>query len=243
MKISILTLFPDMFKGFIETSIINKAIMKNLVSIELVDMRTFTQDRHNRVDDYPYGGGAGLVLLAQPVVDAIESTRTEDSLVVMMTPQGKTFKQDIAYDLASNVKHLILVCGHYEGFDERIRDYVDLEISIGDYVLTGGEIAAMAISDAVIRLVNGVITKESHEDDSFSDGLLEYAHYTKPREFRGKEVPEVLLSGHHENVRKFRLYSSLEKTYQYRPDLLEGRTLSKEELDMLNEIRNKTEND
>ena len=243
MKISILTLFPDMFKGFIETSIINKAIMKNLVSIELVDMRTFTQDKHNRVDDYPYGGGAGLVLLAQPVVDAIESTRTEDSLVVMMTPQGKTFKQDIAYDLASNVKHLILVCGHYEGFDERIRDYVDLEISIGDYVLTGGEIAAMAISDAVIRLVNGVITKESHEDDSFSDGLLEYAHYTKPREFRGKEVPEVLLSGHHENVRKFRLYSSLEKTYQYRPDLLEGRTLSKEELDMLNEIRNKTEND
>lgn len=232
-----------MFKGFIETSIINKAIMKNLVSIELVDMRTFTQDRHNRVDDYPYGGGAGLVLLAQPVVDAIESTRTEDSLVVMMTPQGKTFKQDIAYDLASNVKHLILVCGHYEGFDERIRDYVDLEISIGDYVLTGGEIAAMAISDAVIRLVNGVITKESHEDDSFSDGLLEYAHYTKPREFRGKEVPEVLLSGHHENVRKFRLYSSLEKTYQYRPDLLKGRTLSKEELDMLNEIRNKTEND
>lgn len=239
MKISILTLFPEMFSGFINTSIIKKAVMKELVEIETIDMRSFTQDKHNRVDDYPYGGGVGLVLLAQPVVDAIESVRTEDSLVVMMTPQGKQFKQEVAYDLAHNVKHLVLVCGHYEGFDERIRDYVDMEVSIGDYVLTGGEIAAMAISDAVIRLVDGVITQESHEDDSFSDGLLEYAHYTKPRVFEGKEVPEVLLSGHHENIRKFRLYSSLEKTYHHRPDLLKGRTLSKEELEMLDKIRNK----
>lgn len=228
-----------MFQGFIETSIINKAIKKELVEVETVDMRLFTQDKHNRVDDYPYGGGAGLVLLAQPVVDAIKHVKTEDSLVVMMTPQGKPFKQEIAYDLATNIKHLILVCGHYEGFDERIRDYVDLELSIGDYVLTGGEIAAMAISDAVIRLVDGVITQESHEDDSFSDGLLEYAHYTKPRIFEGKEVPDVLLSGHHENIRKFRRYSSLEKTYKYRPDLLKGRTLSQEDLEMLNKIREK----
>lgn len=228
-----------MFQGFIETSIINKAIKKELVEVETVDMRLFTQDKHNRVDDYPYGGGAGLVLLAQPVVDAINHVKTGDSLVVMMTPQGKPFKQEIAYDLATNIKHLILVCGHYEGFDERIRDYVDLELSIGDYVLTGGEIAAMAISDAVIRLVDGVITRESHEDDSFSDGLLEYAHYTKPRIFEGKEVPDVLLSGHHENIRKFRRYSSLEKTYKYRPDLLKGRTLSQEDLEMLNKIREK----
>lgn len=228
-----------MFQGFIETSIINKAIKKELVEVDTIDMRLFTQDKHNRVDDYPYGGGAGLVLLAQPVVDAINHVKTGDSLVVMMTPQGKPFKQEIAYDFATNIKHLILVCGHYEGFDERIRDYVDLELSIGDYVLTGGEIAAMAISDAVIRLVDGVITRESHEDDSFSDGLLEYAHYTKPRIFEGKEVPDVLLSGHHENIRKFRRYSSLEKTYKYRPDLLKGRTLSQEDLEMLNKIREK----
>lgn len=239
MKISILTLFPDMFDGFKETSIIKKAILKGHVEVETIDMRSFTKDKHNRVDDYPYGGGAGLVLLCQPVVDAIKSVRTEDSLVVMMTPQGKTFKQEVAYDFALNTKHLVIVCGHYEGFDERIRAYVDLEVSIGDYVLTGGELAAMVISDAVIRLIDGVITQESHEDDSFSDGLLEYAHYTKPREFDGVEVPEVLLSGHHDNVRKFRLYSSLEKTYKFRPDLLKNRTLTKEELAMLNEIRSK----
>lgn len=228
-----------MFDGFKETSIIKKAILKGHVEVETIDMRSFTKDKHNRVDDYPYGGGAGLVLLCQPVVDAIKSVRTEDSLVVMMTPQGKTFKQEVAYDFALNTKHLVIVCGHYEGFDERIRAYVDLEVSIGDYVLTGGELAAMVISDAVIRLIDGVITQESHEDDSFSDGLLEYAHYTKPREFDGVEVPEVLLSGHHDNVRKFRLYSSLEKTYKFRPDLLKNRTLTKEELAMLNEIRSK----
>ncbi len=228
-----------MFHGFIETSIINKARLKGHVEIETIDMRSFTEHKNNRVDDYPYGGGAGLVLLCQPVVDAIASVRTEESLVIMMTPQGKTFKQEIAYDLALNTQHLVIVCGHYEGFDERIRDYVDLELSIGDYVLTGGELAAMVISDAVIRLLEGVITEESHQDDSFSDGLLEYAHYTKPRIFDGKEVPEVLLSGHHENVRKFRLYSSLEKTYKYRPDLLKNRVLTKEELMMLNDIRSK----
>lgn len=237
MKISILTLFPNMFDGFIETSIIKKAILKEKVEVELIDMREFTQDKHNRVDDYPYGGGAGLVMLVQPVVDAIKSVRTKDSLVVMMTPQGRTFNQNIAYDLASDIEHLVLVCGHYEGFDERIRDYVDLEVSIGDYVLTGGELAAMVISDAVIRLIDGVITKESHEDDSFSNGLLEYPQYTKPRVFEGKEVPEVLLSGHHENIRKFRLEKSLEKTYKYRQDLLKGRVLTKEELEILTKLK------
>lgn len=239
MKISILTLFPNMFQGFVETSIINKAIKKELVEIELVDMRSFTKDKHNRVDDYPFGGGAGLVLLAQPVVDAIKHTKKDNSLVVMMTPQGKVFNQTIATQFASEIEHLILVCGHYEGFDERIRDYVDLEISIGDFILTGGELAAMTISDAIIRLVEGVITQESHEDDSFSDGLLEYSQYTKPRVFDGKEVPEVLLSGHHENIRKFRLASSLEKTYKYRPDLLKGRVLTKEELEILNALKQK----
>ncbi len=226
-----------MFNGFIETSIINKAIKKDLVEIETVDIRSYTKDKHNRVDDYPFGGGAGLVLLAQPVVDAIKDTKTENSLVVMMTPQGKTFNQQMAYDLSINTQHLILVCGHYEGFDERIRDYVDVEVSLGDFVLTGGEIAAMAISDAVVRLLDGVITTESHEDDSFSDGLLEYPQYTKPRVFEDKEVPEVLLSGHHENIRKFRLYKSLEKTYVHRPDLLKDRIFTKEEHKMLMQIR------
>ena len=229
MKISILTLFPDMFIGFLETSIIKKAQLKEHVQINIVDMRSFTQDKHNRVDDYPYGGGAGLVLMCQPVVDAIESVRTESTKVILLSPQGPTFNQGMAYDLSLE-SDLVLVCGHYEGFDERIRDYIDLELSIGDFVLTGGEIAAMAVSDAVIRLLDGVITKESHEDDSFSNGLLEYPHYTRPRNFNGKEVPEVLLSGHHENIRKFRLEKSLEKTLKIRPDLLDLKDLNKEVL-------------
>ena len=237
MKISIITLFPEMFDGFINTSIIKKAILKELVEVEIVDMRSYTTNKHNRVDDYPYGGGAGLVLMCQPVVDAIKDVREENSHVLLMSPQGTPFNQQVAASLSSDYEHLVLVCGHYEGFDERIRDYVDGEISIGDYVLTGGELAAMVVSDAVIRLVDGVITRESHEDDSFSDGLIEYAHYTKPRMFDGKEVPEVLLSGHHENIRKFRLQSSLEKTLRNRPDLLEKRSFSKEEQRILEDIK------
>ncbi len=235
MKISVITLFPDMFTGFKTSSIINKAILKGIVEYEVVDMRSFTEDRHNRVDDYPYGGGAGLVLMCQPVIDAIKATRTEKSLVIMMTPQGKTLKQSLAYDLSKH-EHLVLVCGHYEGFDERIRMYVDMEMSIGDYVLTGGEAAAMVISDAVIRLVDGVITQESHEDDSFSDGLLEYPHYTRPRVYEGHEVPDVLVSGHHENVKRFRLKESLRKTQRVRPDLLENREFSKLEQTLMEEI-------
>ena len=236
MRISIISLFPAMFTGFIETSIIKKAVLKDIVSLEVIDMRSFTKDKHNRVDDSPYGGGAGLVLMCQPVVDAIESVKTKDSKVIMMTPQGKQFSQGLAYDLASE-SHLILLCGHYEGFDERIRAYVDMEMSIGDYVLTGGELAAMVISDAVIRLVEGVITQESHEEDSFSDGLLEYPHFTRPQEYRGVEVPEVLTSGHHDNVRKFRLKESIRRTYNKRPDLLKNRVLTKEELVFLNEVK------
>lgn len=241
MKISIISLFPDMFTGFIETSIIKKSILKGHVELEVVDMRQFTQDKHNRVDDEPYGGGAGLVLMCQPVIDAIQAVRTEHSKVIMMTPQGTPFKQSVAYDLA-NESHLIFLCGHYEGFDERIRSYVDIEISLGDYVLTGGELAAMVISDAVIRLVEGVITQESHEEDSFSNGLLEYPHYTRPFEFQGQSVPDVLVSGHHENVRKFRLKESLRRTYMKRPDLLKGRVFSREELSLLNEVRAELEN-
>lgn len=235
MRISVITLFPDMFTGFMESSIIKKAILKGIIQFDVVDMRSFTEDKHNRVDDYPFGGGAGLVLMCQPVVDAIKATRTENSVVAMMTPQGRTFKQSVAYEMA-NIEHLILVCGHYEGFDERIRSYVDIELSLGDFVLTGGETAAMVISDAIIRLVDGVITKESHEDDSFSNGLLEYPHYTRPRVYEGVEVPEVLMSGHHENIRKFRLKESLRRTYVKRPDLLKDRVFTKEELKLFNEV-------
>ncbi|WP_323610863.1 tRNA (guanosine(37)-N1)-methyltransferase TrmD [Erysipelothrix enhydrae] len=235
MRVSILTLFPSMFTGFVESSIISKAIERDLIQVDVVDMRDFTEDKHNRVDDYPYGGGAGLVLMCQPVIDAIEATRTEGSLVIMLTPQGKTLKQSLAYDL-SKESHIILVCGHYEGFDERIRSYVDMEMSIGDYVLTGGETAAMVIADSVIRLVDGVITKESHEDDSFSDGLLEYPHYTRPRSYKGQDVPEVLMSGHHANIETYRLKESLRKTYRVRPHLLEARNLSPKEAKLLQEV-------
>ncbi|HKM23985.1 MAG TPA: tRNA (guanosine(37)-N1)-methyltransferase TrmD [Erysipelothrix sp.] len=242
MKISIISLFPDMFEGFINTSIIKKAILKEHVEVNIVDMRSFTLDKHNRVDDEPYGGGAGLVLMCQPVIDAIKATRTENSKVIMMTPQGIQFKQSVAYDLAQE-DHLIFVCGHYEGFDERIRQHVDLEVSLGDYVLTGGELAAMVISDAVIRLVNGVITSDSHEDDSFSNGLLEYPHYTRPFDYEGDEVPAVLISGHHDNVRKFRLEESLRRTFNKRPDLLKDRVFTKEELVMITKIRTEAQED
>lgn len=242
MKISIISLFPDMFEGFINTSIIKKAILKEHVEVNIVDMRSFTLDKHNRVDDEPYGGGAGLVLMCQPVIDAIKATRTENSKVIMMTPQGVQFKQSVAYDLAQE-DHLIFVCGHYEGFDERIRQHVDLEVSLGDYVLTGGELAAMVISDAVIRLVNGVITSDSHEDDSFSNGLLEYPHYTRPFDYEGDEVPAVLISGHHDNVRKFRLEESLRRTFNKRPDLLKDRVFTKEELVMITKIRTEAQED
>lgn len=237
MKISILTLFPEMFEGFKANSIIKNALIKELVSIEAFDIRSFTEDKHKHVDDYPYGGGAGLVLMCQPVVDAIEALRDEDSRVILLTPQGRTFKQSEAVRLKEE-KHLIFVCGHYEGFDERIRDYVDEELSIGDFVLTGGELAAMVVSDAIIRLIDGVITVDSHEDDSFSQGLLEYPHYTRPRNYRGKEVPEVLLSGHHENIRKYRLSESLRRTYHKRPDLLAEKNLSEEEIKILDAIKN-----
>lgn len=236
MKITILTLFPEMFEGFKATSIIRKAQLKEAVELDIVNIRDYTQDKHQRCDDYPFGGGAGLVMLAQPVVDAIKAVRNDHSKVLMMTPQGSTFDQDKAAFLAQGEQNLVLVCGHYEGFDERIRSYVDEEISIGDFVLTGGELPAMIISDAIIRLLDSVITKESHENDSFENGLIEYPHYTRPVEFEGMIVPEVLRNGHHEKIRQWRLKESLRKTLRVRPDLIENRQLTKEEIKLLEEI-------
>ena len=221
MKIDILTLFPSMFDGFLNASIIKRARESGFVDIKVHDFRTYSLDKHKRVDDYPYGGGAGMVLMCEPIFRAIEDIRTDDSLVIMLSPSGKVFKQAVAEELSLK-KHLILLCGHYEGFDERIKTIIDMELSIGDYVLTGGEVPAMAITDAITRLIPGVITKESLDSESFNDNLLDYPTYTKPAEFRGMRVPEVLLSGHHENIRKYRLEERIKRTKEARNDLTGG---------------------
>lgn len=220
MKIDILTLFPEMFQTFKTESIIKRAIEKDLVEINIIDFRKYSKDPHQKVDDTPYGGGSGMVLMCQPIYDCIESIKKENSKVIMLTPDGTLYKQKIAYDLVQE-KHLILLCGHYEGFDERIRNIVDMEISIGDYVLTGGEIPAMVVSDSVIRLVDGVIDKNSHLVDSFNDSLLDYETYTKPYDFRGMKVPDVLISGDHKKIDDFRRNSRYNRTKDRRPDLLE----------------------
>lgn len=219
MKIDILTLFPKMFEGFLNESIIKRAINENRVEINIIDFRKYTNDSHNRVDDYPYGGGAGMVLMPEPIFNAIDDIKKDNSLVILCTPQGKTYNQKMAYDL-TNQEHIIIICGHYEGFDERIRTLADIEVSIGDFVLTGGEIPSMAITDSIVRLLDGVIEKDSHLNDSFNNDLLDYPVYTKPQEFRGMKVPDVLLSGHHENIRKWRLEEQLKRTKERRPDLI-----------------------
>ena len=221
MRIDILTLFPEMFDGFLNASIIKRARDNGNVDIRVHNFRDYSLDKHNRVDDYPYGGGAGMVLMCEPIFRAIEDIKTDDSLVIMMSPSGKVFKQEVAVDL-SKEKHLILLCGHYEGFDERIRTIVDMELSIGDYVLTGGEVPAMAITDAITRLIPGVITKESLDSESFNDGLLYYPNYTRPEEFRGMRVPDVLLSGHHKNIQEYRENERIKRTNEVRSDLTGG---------------------
>lgn len=221
MKIDILTIFPEMFEGFLKTSIIKRAIEKNIAEIQIHDIRKYSTDKHKKVDDYSYGGGRGMVLMPQPIFDAVEDLKTKESKVILMTPQGKPYKQKKAYDL-SKEKHIIIICGHYEGFDERIRTLADEEISIGDYVLTGGELPSMVITDSIVRLLDGVIEKESHINDSFNNKLLDYPVYTKPENFRGMKVPEVLLSGHHANIKKYRENEAIKKTKKRRPDLLEG---------------------
>ena len=220
MKIDVLSLFPGMFSGVFEESIIKRAINEGKVSINIHNFREFSLDPHNKVDDTPYGGGAGMVLTCQPIFDCVKSLREEDSIVILLTPDGEVYKQSKAYEL-SKCKHLIFICGHYEGFDERIRSSCDLEISIGDYVLTGGEIASMAIIDSIVRLIPGVIEEESHVNDSFNDNLLDYPTYTKPRVYEGMEVPEVLVSGDHKKIAEWRMQESLKRTRERRPDLLD----------------------
>lgn len=222
MKIDVLSLFPEMYDGILNSSIIKRAIAKKLVTINVHNFRDYSLSPHKKVDDYPFGGGEGMVLMPQPIFDAVDAIKTPDSYIILMTQKGVPYKQSIAYDLSLK-KHIIIICGHYEGFDERIRSLADLEVSIGDYILTGGEIPSMVLIDSITRLVDGVIEKESHEKESFNNNLLDYPVYTKPVNFRGMEVPSVLLSGHHKNIENYRYEKQLEMTKTRRPDLLEKR--------------------
>lgn len=219
MRIDILTLFPEMFEGILNTSIIKRAIESEKVSINLVNFREYTPLKNGQVDDTSYGGGAGMVLRCEPIFLAIDDIKTPDAKVVLLTPDGNVYNQNKAYEF-SKIKHLILICGHYEGFDERIRTLVDYEISIGDYILTGGEIPAMAIIDSTVRLIDGVITKESLDSESFNNDLLDYPVYTKPAEYRGLKVPEVLLSGNHAKIDAWRREKQIEITKLKRPDIM-----------------------
>lgn len=219
MQIDILTLFPKMFDGFLNESIIKRATTNKLVKINIIDFRKYSPLPNNQVDAPPYGGGAGMLLRCEPIFLCLDEIKKEDSHVILLSPEGKTFNQKIANNL-KKYKHLILICGHYEGFDERIKTLVDEIISIGDFVLTGGEIPAMAISDAIIRLLPNVINEESLKNESFNNNLLDYPQYTKPAEYRGLKVPEVLLSGHHKNIDDYRCQEQINKTKKLRPDLL-----------------------
>lgn len=221
MIIDILTLFPEMFTGFINESIIKRAIDKNKVTINIHNIRDYSPFKNKQVDDYAFGGGTGMVLMCEPIFNAIEDLRKEDSLVIMMSPTGNVFNQKEAVRL-KEYNHIILLCGHYEGFDERIKSIVDLELSIGDYVLTGGELPAMVITDSIVRLIDGVITDGSLVSESFTDDLLDYPVYTRPAEFRGMKVPEILLSGHHENIDKYRKEERIRVTREKRNDLIKG---------------------
>ncbi|WP_280769005.1 tRNA (guanosine(37)-N1)-methyltransferase TrmD [Salipaludibacillus daqingensis] len=249
MKISILTLFPEMFHGVFSQSILKQAQEKKVVDYQVINFREFSEDRHQRVDDYPYGGGGGMVLTPQPIFDAVDSVKNnmnddcKKTRVILLCPQGEPYSQKKAEEL-SQEDHLILICGHYEGYDERIREHVITdEISIGDYVLTGGEIGAMVIADSVTRLLPGALgNAQSSITDSHSTGLLEYPHYTRPAEFRGLKVPDILLSGHHKRIDEWRHEQALKRTYDRRPDMLEKQELSKNDKDYLQKMKSNEEN-
>lgn len=243
MRIKVLSLFPKMFDGILNESIIKRAIDDKKVNIDVIDLRGYSKDKHNKVDDTIYGGGAGMLIKCEPVFDAIDDLKTKNTKVIMLSPDGVKYNQEKAYEL-SKEKNIILLCGHYEGFDERINTVVDEKISIGDYVLTGGEIPAMAIIDSVTRLLPGVINEESHLNDSFNNDLLDYPQYTKPKEYRGMKVPDVLLSGDHKKIDEWRREEQIKKTKKQRPDLLkenEEEKTSDEELTKTEEEKENTE--
>ena len=235
MKYDVLTLFPEMFQG-LNQSILGRAIEKDLININLINIRDFSKDKHKKVDDTPYGGGAGMVMRPDVVYDAYKSVYEPNAKVIYMSPQGKLLNQQKVESL-SKEQHLIILCGHYEGIDQRVIDEIKPEeISIGDYVLTGGEIPAMALMDSVSRYIDGVLSEDSTSEESFSAGLLEYPQYTRPEVFNSRAVPEILKSGHHENIRKWRRAESIRNTYSKRPELLESANLSDEDKKVLNDM-------
>lgn len=237
MKITILTLFPEMFDGFLTNSIIKRAIAKKVVEVNIVNIRDFTLDKYGRVDTPPIGGGAGLIMKCQPIVDALKSVSGPNTKKILLSPRGEKYSQQKAAILAKEAE-IVLVCGHYEGVDERVNNYIDETISIGDYVLTGGEIGAMAIADSIIRLQDGAITDVSLDEESFNDDLLEYPQYTEPREYDGHKVPEILYTGNHTAIEKFRRKESLKLTKKYRPDLFDKHELTKQDKKLLEEDDN-----
>lgn len=232
MKISVLTLFPEMYENILHTSITGRSVERGLLEVELVQIRDFAHDRYRHVDDSPFGGGAGMVMKCQPVLDALDSVRQEDSHVILMSPRGTAYSQQKAVEYAKK-NHLVILCGHYEGLDERISHHVDEEISIGDYVLTGGELASMVIIDSVARLLKGAIAEDSTSEESYDNNLLEYPQYTQPADYKGDKVPDILLSGNHEKIRQWRLLQALKITRQRRPDLFAKHVLTKEERKLL----------
>jgi tRNA (guanine37-N1)-methyltransferase len=238
MKIDILSLFPEFFSSFLNWSIIGRAIEDERVLINNINIRDFSKNKHKKVDDYPFGGGSGMLMKPEPVFDAIQSVKDKDARIIYLSPQGRKLDQKLVNEL-SNEKHLVLICGHYEGLDNRIIDnYIDDEISIGDFVVTGGELPAMILVDAVVRLLPGVLrSEESYENDSHYYGFLENPQYTRPRVFNGYSVPEVLLSGNHKNIERWKKKEALRATLIKRPDLLKNKKLDKEDLDLLSEIK------
>ncbi len=238
MIIDIITIFPEMFNDFLSTSIVKRAIEDGRLTVNLHDLREYSHNKHRNIDDTPYGGGTGMLMAFPPFYDVITKLKRENSKVIYLSPQGKLLDQPKVFEIAK-YEHLILICGHYEGIDERVLNFVDLEISIGDYILTGGELAVMVLVDAVTRLIPGVITEESVMEDSLTDGLLKYPQYTKPRTYKGFGVPEVLLSGHHEEINKWRKRESLKATLTKRPDLLEKKSLTDAELEIIKSIKDK----
>lgn len=241
MKIKILTTFPHIFDSFLNESIMKRAIEKKLVEINVINLRDYTLDKYHRTDSSPIGGGCGLIMKCQPIIDALKSNSNEKTLKMITSPRGEIFNQEIAKDIVKKYDDIIILCGHYEGIDERIYDYFDKEISIGDYILTGGETATFVLIDSITRLIPGVINEDSIKEESFNNNLIEYPQYTEPYDFEGKKVPDILYSGNHEAIKKYNKKKSLEYTLKYRKDLLENYNFTSEEIKLLKEIENNEE--